>query len=347
MKTKKILSNAEVAFFCEQLAFLLPAGITPYEAIQLIYQDTSSDQGKELLSTMVSSLQDGSSFSDALQATQVFPAYVVDMISLGEESGNLDVIVQKLADYYKQQCNISESIKNAVTYPMIMVVLMLMILVVLLTKILPIFNQVFQQLGSELSGVAGQLMRLGNTIRSLSGILLVVIALLTIALIFVFSSKKGKNWIHHVLQTNKVTKNLYLYIAYSRFAGALSLITAAGIDIFHGIDLAQKLVENELMNPKIDICRKELQNGNYLYEAMKKADIFQSTQLRMLQIGHRSGNTEAVLSNISDYYEEKSLLRIQKSLGAIEPTLVILFSFIVGLILISVIMPLIGIMSGL
>lgn len=80
---------------------------------------------------------------------------------------------------------------------------------------------------------------------------------------------------------------------------------------------------------------------------MKKADIFQSTQLRMLQIGHRSGNTEAVLSNISDYYEEKSLLRIQKSLGAIEPTLVILFSFIVGLILISVIMPLIGIMSGL
>jgi type IV pilus assembly protein PilC len=346
MKKQKRLNNSEVAAFCSQLSLLLPAGTTPFESIHLMLEDAATDQGKVLLTQIEETLRDGESFYEALKKTEVFPDYVVSMIHLGEESGNLDIITKKLADYYEQQCAISESIKNAVSYPLIMICLMLLILIVLLTKILPIFNQVFIQLGSELTGVSKQLMSLGTAVQSISGVLIAIIVLLAIVAIIILKNSKAKAGFMKKLHTWNLTKNFYMDIAYSRFAGALSMITAGGIDIYKGIDLANQLIDNQLMDVKITNCKKALLNGDYLHEAMKEAGIFRAQHLRMLQIGYKSGNSEVVLEKISKYYEEATLVRIQRILGAIEPTLVIVFSLMVGLILLSVIMPLIGIMSS-
>lgn len=345
----KILSNKNLAFFCEQLAMLIPAGITPFEAITLMLEDSYSDSKSEnkFLIDLKNFLNDGESFSEALKKTGVFPVYMSEMVLLGEESGNLDIIIKKLSDYYKQQCSISESIKNAVFYPFIMLGLMLLIFIVLLTKILPIFNEVFLQLGSGLTGIAGYMLQIGVKVRSLSIFLFGFLIVLSGLAFYFYANPHGQKSFNYFLQNFRLTQNIYLYLNYSKFAGALSLITAAGLDIFYGIQLSQGLINHEKLNSKIDICLNELKNGDYLYEAMKKSGIFHSAQLRMLQIGHRSGNTDEVLSEISNYYEEKALKKIQNTLGAIEPTLVIIFSFLVGFILLSVIMPLIGIMSNL
>jgi type IV pilus assembly protein PilC len=346
MKKQKRLNNSEVAAFCSQLSLLLPAGITPFESIHLMLEDSATEQGKELLTQIEQSLRDGETFYESLQKTEVFPDYVVSMVHLGEESGNLDIITKKLADYYEQQCAISESIKNAVSYPLIMVCLMLLILIVLLTKILPIFNQVFIQLGSELTGVSKQLMSLGTAVQSISGVLIVLVVIIAIFAVMVAKNAKVKKWFSAKLHTWNLTRNFYMDIAYSRFAGALSMITAGGIDIYKGIDLANQLIDNQVMDEKIKTCKKALLDGDYIYEAMKEASIFKSQHQRMLQIGYKSGNSEIVFEKISKYYEDATLARIQRVLGAIEPTLVIVFSLMVGLILLSVIMPLIGIMSS-
>lgn len=346
MKKIKRLNQEEVASFCSQLALLLPAGITPYEAIILIREDTPDVKGKEILEQLEAALKDGLSFHEALQSTSVFPEYVLSMITLGEESGNLDIVIQKLADYYEQQCSISTAIKNAISYPIVMICLMLIILVVLLTKILPIFNQVFLQLGSELTGVAAQLMAIGNLIESVSAILIILIILIGISSTFVYYVPSlRKHWLH-LIHTNRLTRNFFLSIAYARFASAMSMTTASGINLFRGLTLAKILVGNEIVSKKIDQCNEAISSGDYLYEAMKKAGIFQAKHLRMLQLGQRSGEIDTVLAKISTYYEEETLTRMHRILSAIEPTLVIIFSLLVGLILLSVIMPLIGIMSN-
>lgn len=346
MKKTKRLNQEEVASFCSQLSLLLPAGITPYEAIILIREDTPDVKGKEILDQLEAALKDGLSFHEALKNTSVFPEYVLSMVLLGEESGTLDIVIKKLADYYEQQCSISASIKNAISYPIVMVCLMLIILVVLLTKILPIFNQVFLQLGSELTGVAAQLMTIGNLIESVSVFLILLATLAAIAFVIInYIPKLHKQWLHFI-HTNKLTRNFFLGIAYARFASAMSMTTASGVDLFHGLSMAKMLVGNEIVAEKIDLCAEAISSGDYLYEAMKKAGIFQSKHLRMLQLGQRSGEMDAVLTKISTYYEEETLTRMHRILGAIEPTLVIFFSLMVGLILLSVIMPLIGIMSS-
>lgn len=346
MKKTKRLSNSEVASFCSQLSLLLPAGITPFESIHLMAEDTVSASGKSLLSEIEASLRDGQSLHEALKASNVFPDYVVAMILLGEESGNLDIITKKLADYYEQQSAISDSIKNAVSYPFVMLCLMLLILVVLLTKVLPIFNQVFIQLGTELTGVSRQLLSLGKVVQSLSAVFIVLLVIAVPVGLLLYKNPKSHTWFKTKLHTWKVTKGFFLEIAYSRFAGALSMVTASGIDTFKGLDLASQLIDNTLMTEKIKMCKEILLRGDYIHEAMKEAGIFQAQHQRMLQIGYRSGNSDIVFEKISKYYEESVLRRIQKVLGAIEPTLVIIFSLMVGLILLSVIMPLIGIMSS-
>ena len=324
MKKVKKLSNSEVAAFCSQLALLFPAGIPPMESIHLMAEDTVSAEGKALLTGIEQSLRSGLNFHEALEATGVFPDYVVSMILLGEESGNLDVITKKLADYYEQQCYISESIKSAISYPLVMICLTLLILVVLLAKILPIFNQVFIQLGSELTGVSRQLMHLGKVVQSISGTLVIFFVLCAIIGVVLYKHPKAHTWC----------------------ANQLSMITAGGIDIYKGLELANQLIGNNLMTEKIKVCTEVLHRGDYIYEAMREAGIFQAQHQRILQIGYRSGNSDVVFEKISKYYEDATLTRINKILGAIEPTLVIVFSLLVGMILLSVIMPLIGIMSS-
>lgn len=346
MKKTKMLTHTELASFCGELALLLPAGITPYDAILCMQEDSSSPQAKKLLEQISASLREGLSFYEALSASKVFPDYMTSMIMLGEQSGNLDIIMRKLAAYYDQQCSIASSIKSAISYPLIMIILMLFILIVLLTKVLPIFQQVFVQLGSDLSSVSRRLMSLGTLIRSIS-IGLIVFIMLASVLIFIISlNNSGRKKLIHFLHTLALTRNFYLGIAYSRFAGALAIVCAGGIDIYEGLILAGKLAGNELMDDKISQCRNSLLRGDDLPSAMKESSIFQAKELRMLQVGYRSGNTDTVFDTISTRYEEKTISHLQKIIGAIEPTLVILFSLMVGLILLSVIMPLIGIMSS-
>lgn len=346
MKPIKKLNQAELADFCSELALLLPAGITPYDAILLMRQDNTSKQSGTLLSQLQFSLESGMTLEGALRATEAFPEYMTGMVLLGEQSGNLDLIMRRLASYYEQQCSIRDSVKSAVSYPLIMIVLMLLILIVLLTKVMPIFQQVFVQLGSELSPISMRLMSLGTILRNVS-IIILALFLLAGAGFFVLSRHpEGRRRLTAFLHQCRFTRNYYLGIAYSRLASALSLISAGGIDIYEGLRLAQKLVAHDTLCSQIDVCREHLERGDDLPAAMKGAAIFDAKQLRMLQVGYKSGSTDAVFERISRHYEEMTLSRLQRIVGAIEPTLVIIFSLMVGLILLSVMMPLIGIMSS-
>lgn len=346
MKKTNMLNHAELASFCGDLALLLPAGITPYDAILCMQEDTTSAQAKKLLSEITGQLQNGMSFYEALSFTKVFPDYLLSMVLLGEQSGNLDIIMTRLAAYYEQQCEITSSIRSAVSYPLIMIVLMLLILIVLLTKVLPVFEQVFVQLGSDLSAVSLRLMSLGSVIRWVAVVLTGAVIIIALALALLSLNPLWKQKMLHFLHNMRLTRSFYLGIAYSRFANALAIVSAGGIDIFEGLTLAQKLADNELLDGRINQCREYLMQDEDFPGALKKAAIFQSRDLRMLQLGYKSGNQDNVYARISAHYEEATLQRLQRIISAIEPTLVIVFSLMVGLILLSVIMPLIGIMSS-
>lgn len=345
MKTGKLLSNYELSSFCRQTYYLLQAGITPSDGMDILLQDTDQHFMREMITQIRDTCLQGEKFSKALEATGCFPEYAIHMISLGEESGHLSTIMLSLSEYYEREEAISDGIKEAVRYPLIMIGMMLLVILVLIMKVLPIFNQVFAQLGTQMTGFALSLLNVSNILSRYSLIFVIVLAVIVIGILCIAKSQSGKQAVKSMYNKLPFFKKFSDSIAAGRFASGMSLTLSSGLDTYESLDLIGQLVENKDMEEKIGLCRKYIQEGDTFSEALKKAKIFTMFYTHMVVIGFRSGSLDSVMKQIAMHYEEDTDQKIRSLISTLEPTLVIILSLFVGLILLSVIMPLMGIMS--
>lgn len=346
MKQPKILSNTEIAAFCRQTALIIKAGITPAEGMDILIHDTVSKEGKELLTQIGNACKQGEYFSKALEQTGVFPNYVIKLTALGEESGNLDTVLLSLAQYYEREEAISESIRSAVTCPLIMIVMMLVVIFVLIVKVLPIFRQVFVQLGAEMSPLARTLLQVGNTLSRYSIVITILLFVLVAACMAFYRLPAGRKKITAFLTRFPLTKSFYDKVAAGRFASGMYLAFTSGMDTYQSLDMISEIVENKAMADKIELCKKELLQNSNLPEALAHAEIFSNLYSRMVAVGFKSGSIDAVMKQIAQNYEKETDKQMSRIISIIEPTLVILLSLVVGIILLSVLLPLMGIMSS-
>ncbi len=345
MANAKRLSNAELATFFGQMAMLLDGGIYYREGIDIMLGDTKSASARAMLEQIMNELNEHGQFDVALENTGAFPEHVIRMVRLGLRAGDDKAICRSLADYYSRQESISEGIKNAVTYPMIMIFMMLLVIIVLITKVLPIFNQVFNQLGSQMNAFSTSLMRFGSRLSSSSMVLVILLVVIIAAYVFFSKVPAGKKALARILDAIPATRKFNDAVACSRFASGVAMVYGR-MDTYEGFDLVAGLIDNERMSGKIARCKELLLEGKEYSEALKEAEIFSSVQSRMASIGFKSGNPQEAMNKIADEYDHEVDKRIHDIIAVLEPTLVIILSLIVGMILLSVILPLMGIMSS-
>ncbi len=345
MAHQKKLSSEELAAFCSQISILIHAGIPPIESIRVLSADTQDVSIRKLLEEITHNIEAGDSFSESLDKAGVFPEYVINTLSLGEEAGSIDEVMRSLADFYEREAKISEGIKSAVTYPLVMIVMMLTVIILLITKVLPIFNQVYIQLGAEMTGFAASLLNFGNTLSKYSIVFIIVLLLILALFVFFTRTGAGRRSSRRLLGSMALTRKFYEDIATERFSSGMALALSAGLDTFRGLDMVRKLVEHKRTQAKIDICKASIEKGDNFAEALKASEIYSNVNTRMVAVGFKSGEIEQVMHRIADEYQRKSEKKINEILSIIEPTLVIILSVIVGLILLSVILPLMGVMS--
>ncbi|MDO4966744.1 MAG: type II secretion system F family protein [Lachnospiraceae bacterium] len=350
-KKLKTLTNKELAVFCDQMSMILKAGQTPEAGIQLMLEDAATEEAKLILNPIAETCNRGESFPEAVKNAGVFPKYAVDMIEIGNTSGKLDEVLESLANHYNREESVAQAIKSAVTYPFLIVCMMLIVILVLVIKVLPIFQQVFVQLGTEMTGFSKGLLNFGNTLTTYS--VAFIVLLIVIAALFVFFMKvpAGKKLFSKFCSTFPLTKSFYDKIASGRFASGMAIMKAAGLDTDTSLDLAEQLVDNPAMVAKIKECRKLMEGsedtpGISFSESLAKAGIFSAMYSKMVNIGFKSGSVDKVFKKIADSYDEEIDNSMSNMISILEPTLVIILSIVVCLILLSVIMPLMGIMSS-
>lgn len=342
---QKLLTNNEISAFCGQMAMMLNAGISVTEALSVMKEDAVGG-GQDILETLLHVCEDGNSFHSAVCQADVFPKYVQDMVSIGEQTGNLDTVMASLASYYEREEAISLSIKNAVTYPFLMIAMMLVVIFVLIVKVLPIFNQVYMQLGSEMSGISKSIMNMGTAVSRYAA-LFVLLFLLLAALYFFFSkTRRGKACMASVGSRFFLTKGLYESISAGRFASGMALALRSGFGTEQGLEMVAVLVNNAAYARKIENCRQYINDGLNFSEALIKAGIFSNVYARMVSVGFKSGVMDDVMIKVAEQYEQEVDQKITHVVSTLEPTLVAVLSVIVGMILLSVMLPLMGIMSS-
>ena len=277
---------------------------------------------------------------------RVFPEYALHMTEIGEQTGRLDETMEALAAYYQREEEILDAVKSAVTYPVAMLGMLLMIVAVLFIKVMPVFEQVYMQLGARDDRSCTSVIeywRLDETVSNCSG------SFGSGDLdhnIFVIFYKKARIEFISKIQTIGFMKKIAWKRARTRFASGMAMALKSGLDMDESLSLSEKLTDYEPLKMKIQQCQEQMKEGETFPKALKEAHIFDGMQERLMIIGYETGAVDEVMEQAADLYQKQLQDQIQKMIAVLEPTLVGILCVIVGIILLSVMLPLVGIMAG-
>ncbi len=342
---KNTFSNPEIAAFCTQMALILKSGLSAAEGISILGDDADRET-KAFFAALSASLEQGLSLGKAMQASGRFPAYACDLTEIGVLSGRTDEIMEALAAHYEREEETASAIRSAVTYPLVMIGMMLAVILVLITKVLPVFNQVFMQLGSGLTGFSRGLMDAGAIISRYSVVFVLLLVLLAVFVFWLSRSSRGLALRQKLLYLLPPVRRLSQHLSTGRFASGLSIALSSGLTMEDSIEMAQRLSSDPVVSHRTAQCLEAYRSGASLSEAINTSALFSGLYTRMVSVGSRAGATEQVLQKISEQYASESEEQLSRMVSVLEPTLVAVLSCIVGLILLSVMLPLLGVMSG-
>lgn len=342
----KPFSNMELSSFCGQLALILKSGISSLEGLTIMLEDAASPEEKEILEALLEKMQETGSLYQSLDSIKLYPSYMLHMVEIGEETGTLDEVMQALQNHYEREEAISKSIRNSITYPMIMTGMMAIVVVVLLVKVMPIFNQVFIQLGTEMTGFSRMLMNVGNAINRYSLAFVILLVIIAVLIFYGTRTGSGRSMFRSIGYKLKFTRAVYEEIAVCRFASGMALTLSSGLNPERSMELVNSLNDDPVFQKKIDKCQNQVNEGNDISQALFTSGMFTGVYARMVSIGSKTGTMDQVMEQVAVLYQEDIDNRMNNILAVLEPTLVILLSLIVGVILLSVMLPLMGIMSS-
>ena len=346
MKENKKLNAEELFAFSDELGMMVGSGLPMVQALTMMV-DEASDRGEhDLLEKMLNDYYEKASLAYAIERSKIFPIYYEDMIAMGENTGKLDDVLKRLASHYSREIAITSAIKSAISYPLMMVGMMLVIIIVLTTKIMPIFERVFNQLGSTMSGVSAGILGVGKFLNRFGLILIVLLIALAIVMFFLFRGIKGKERLVNLACHLKTFRSISDKLAISRFASSMAMTLSSGMDVLQAIEVSGGIAKGPGFREKVEKCKQIYQETMDTSEAFSKSGIFSGLYGHMAVYAAKSGNTEQVLDKVADTYEDLADKEISEVIAVVEPTLVILLSVKVGLILLSVMLPLLNIMSG-
>jgi len=342
---KMILTDLETALFCRGLALQLHAGISLADGIYLLAQDETGRK-RERFQQMAAGLDSGKTLSEALEEADCLPEYVCTMVQIGQQTGKLEQTLESLGVFYEQQSFRKRQIKNAIAYPGMVFVLMLIVVTVLLVKVLPVFDGVYGSLGSRLTGVAAGLLRLGQLLKAAMPVLLAVLgAVLTVAVLY-WKAAAFRECINNWIRRHFGDQGIGRSFNNARFAQTLAMGLSSGLTLEESLELAENLLKSVPgAAARCQICAGQLEAGKDLSEAMGAAQLLPPAESRLLAVGLRAGNGDQVMEEIARRLSQQAENALEDAVSGIEPAMVLVASLLVGLILLSVMLPLMNIMS--
>jgi len=348
MAKQRKLDNLGVSAFCESMGMMVRAGIQTDEAVALLEQGTAEKEKGVLgagITLMKERVEEGASLSDAMREAGIFPEYALKMVAAGETSGRQEDVLFRLSRYYRDQKTISEKIRSAVTYPAAMIVLIIAVLAVMLAMVLPAFTDVYDSLTGSLSASTYSYIRWAYGFCWFALVLMIVIAVCLFGGLYLWNNGK-KEAVEKVLRRIPLCAEILDNMGMFRFTSALGTFLASGelqdIAVIDSIPMA----ECRPVEEKLKKCVARMEEGHSIAQAAYDEELFEPVYGRMLLAGERSGSMESVLERLTELLEENCTAKVDSLVGIVDPLLSGVLMFTVGLSLLSVMLPLIGMMNS-
>ena len=344
--SKKAMTSAELSSFASQIALILSAGLPLYDGMETLAETTKGSEYADLYQKASEGVTETGSLYQALKRDARWPSYLTEMVGIGEQTGQLESVMNGLADYYSREDRIRSSVVSAITYPLVLGVMLVLIIAIMLWKVLPVFQRVLNSMGAELSGSGHALMRLGSTV---GWVVLALVGLLVLAVVvgaILMKTGARDKVLDFVKKIFPPVKRLSMKLSSSRVASVLSMMLSSGFPTGEALRIMPSVLTDGEAAKKVRDISAELDRGESFADAISHSKLFDGLHDRMIRMGVAAGREDQVMGRIADIYEEQVEDGISRLVAIIEPTLIALLSIVIGAILLSVMLPMVGILSS-
>lgn len=343
---KKVKAR-DLSVFCRQFNSILNAGVTILNALNMLSEQTENKVLREAIKQVQIDVEKGESLTVAMSKhAQTFPPIMIHMVEAGEASGSLEIAFERLAVQFEKQAKTSGLIKKAMVYPCVVVVVAIAVVIVMLVVVFPQFEDMFEQVGGDLPAITKIVISLSNFVKHFWWLLIILNVGLIVGFITFKKSENGQQFLSKLALNMPVVRGLTTKSSSATLARTLSTLLAAGITLVDAVEISSKVISNVIVRTALSDSVDEIKRGIPLSVPLQESGVFPPMLYQMTRIGEETGNIEGMLEKIADYYEEEVENTTAALTSLLEPMIIVVLGLLVGFILLSIYMPMLGMYSA-
>lgn len=328
----------DIAIFCRQFSYMLVSGMNVLDTLGILKLQTSNKKLSKAINSVYEDVQKGRLLSAAMEKQSAFPDMLINMVSVGESGGNLDEMMLRMADYYDREFQQRQKVKQALTYPIIVLIFALIVVNFLVIAILPQILGDMMNNTSKLPMPTRVVIAVSRFMRNYWFVILLIILFL---IFFIKLKGKGERNINfdkfkiHVPVFGKIN----MKIAAAKFARTFGMLLSSGMPMINSIEICAKSLQNAFIEKNLIESTDDIKKGYTLSYSLSKKKMFTPMLVQMVKVGEESGSLDDILSKTAEYYDREVETATNQMTTLIEPFIIILLAFMVGFIIVSIVLP--------
>jgi type IV pilus assembly protein PilC len=336
----------ELAVYSRQLSVLIDAELPLIQSLTILAEQQKNKYFKKVINTIKDDVEAGSTLHQAKRKhPKVFDDLYCNLIGSGEQSGSLDVMLRRLAEYIEKTVKLRSQVKQAMIYPVAIVIFAIVVAIFLLWKVIPVFASIFIELGADLPLLTAVVVKMSNFVQSY--IIFMVLGIIAFVLLFRYYRKtpQGRWTVDRMLLKLPLFGKLLNKVAISRLTRTMATLISGGVPMLESLKITSSTAGNVLIEKQIMEARRLVSEGKTLHDAFKEAGNFPLMLTQMVNVGEATGTLDEMLNKLANFYDEEVETSVAALLSIMEPILLIFVGGIVGSLVVSMYLPIFSLMQ--
>ena len=336
----------ELAVYSRQLSVLIDAELPLIQSLTILEEQQKNKYFRTVIRTIKEDVEAGSTLNQAKRKyPKVFDDLYCNLVASGEQSGSLDVMLRRLAEYIEQSVKLRAQVKQAMIYPVAILCFAVVVSIFLLWKVIPVFASIFRDLGAELPLLTAVVIKMSNFVQK--NIIFVVLAIIGIIMAFRYyrNTTQGRWTTDRLMLKVPLFGSLIYKVSMTRVTRTLATLISGGVPMLEALKITSSTAGNVLIEKEILDARKLVSEGKTLHEAFEESGRFPLMMLQMINVGEATGTLDEMLSKLANFYDEEVATTVASLLSILEPIMLIFVGGIVGSLVISMYLPIFNLIS--
>lgn len=343
---KEKVGLKELAVYSRQLSVLIDADLPLIQGLGMLAQQAKNKYFRSVIAQVRRDVEAGATLNQAKKKfPKVFDDLYCNLVASGEQSGSLDVMLRRLAEYQERIVKLRSQVRQAMTYPLAIFIFSILVTIFMLWKVVPIFSGIFNELGADMPMLSKIMLAVSNFVQSY----IFWMAIGFIGLVFLFRYFKktpmGRRAIDIAMLKVPLFGKLVEKVALSRITRTLSTLLSGGVPMMESLKITSSTAGNVLLEGRIMASRTQVAEGTNLTDAFKETGQFPLMMTQMVGVGEATGTLDSMLMKLADFYDEEVEASVGSLLSILEPILLIFVGSLIGTIVISMYLPVFSLIS--